>query len=83
MAEEKEKSEGKLLEEKLFWKFPHIGKMAPSIAAITRAMVSALASLAPDFPLAPVYLFSPMGSRIYVMLDDMFLYMQRLIMLMR
>ena len=30
-----------------------------------------------------VYLFSPMGSRIYVMLDDMFLYMQRLIMLMR
>ena len=29
MAEEKEKSEGKLLEEKLFWKFPHIGKMAP------------------------------------------------------
>lgn len=30
-----------------------------------------------------VYLFSPMGSRIYVMLNDMFLYMQRLIMLMR
>ncbi len=30
-----------------------------------------------------VYLFSPMGSQIYVMLDDMFLYMQRLIMLMR
>ncbi len=30
-----------------------------------------------------VYLFSPMGTRIYVMLDDMFLYMQRLIMLMR
>lgn len=30
-----------------------------------------------------VYLFSPMGARIYVMLDDMFLYMQRLIALMR
>lgn len=30
-----------------------------------------------------VYLFSPMSARIYVMIDDMFLYMQRLIMLMR
>ena len=29
MSEEKEKSEGKLLEEKLFWKFPHIGEKAP------------------------------------------------------
>ena len=29
MAQEKEKSEGKLLEEQLVWKFPHIGKKAP------------------------------------------------------
>lgn len=29
MAEEKEKSEGKLLEEQLGWSFPHIGKKAP------------------------------------------------------
>lgn len=29
MAEEKEKSEGKLLEEQLTWKFPHIAKDAP------------------------------------------------------
>lgn len=29
MAEEKEKSAGKILEEQLFWKFPHIGKEAP------------------------------------------------------
>lgn len=29
MAEEKEKSAGKLLEEELLWSFPHIGKKAP------------------------------------------------------
>lgn len=29
MAQEKEKSEGKILEEQLVWKFPHIGKKAP------------------------------------------------------
>ena len=29
MAEEKEKSAGKLLEEQLGWSFPHIGKKAP------------------------------------------------------
>lgn len=29
MAQDKEKSAGKLLEEQLVWKFPHIGKEAP------------------------------------------------------